>query len=439
MRKLGEALRKLGSPALVAALALHPEPALPSPPLRVVSVRHFASAAQTRIVVELSAPGRPSLEAIAGSPGGPPTRLYLDFPGAEIGPAIATSTDLPVGPVAMLRVGKRDVHTTRIVLASRNLDSYEVGRLHDPPRVVLDLRAPPPGVGRPGRAAAAETGDSRRGSPKAAVPTREAPLPSAPPVPPPSGAKAPNTAQAAVGRLRAPMASPKIVLDPGHGGKDPGARGVGGIVEKDVVLDITRLVAERLRNELGASVVLTRNRDVFVPLEDRTALANAEGADLFISIHANASTHPRLAGVETYYLNNTDDRATIRLAAMENGLGPAGATLRTRTPDLSYIVSDLVQQGKLDDSVTLARALQRGVLRRLSEEHPEVPDLGVKQGPFYVLVGAHMPCVLVEVAFLTNPMEGKRLNTPSYRATIAAGLVEGIRHYMDQQRVAHTL
>jgi N-acetylmuramoyl-L-alanine amidase len=124
---------------------------------------------------------------------------------------------------------------------------------------------------------------------------------------------------------------------------------------------------------------------------------------------------------------------------MENGLGPAGATLRTRTPDLSYIVSDLVQQGKLDDSVTLARALQRGVLRRLSEEHPEVPDLGVKQGPFYVLVGAHRPCVLVEVAFLTNPMEGKRLNTPSYRATIAAGLVEGIRHYMDQQRVAHTL
>jgi N-acetylmuramoyl-L-alanine amidase len=365
--------------------------------------------------------------------------VYLDFPGAEIGPAIATSTELPVGPVAALRVGKRDVHTTRIVLASRNLATYEVGRLHDPPRVVLDLRAPPTDVARPQRAGAPDTGDGRRTASRAAASTREAASPPAPSVPSPPHGKVPSTAQAAAGRLRVPTGSPKIVLDPGHGGKDPGARGIDGIVEKDVVLDITRLVAERLRNELGASVVLTRNRDVFVPLEDRTAMANAAGADLFISIHANASPHAGLAGVETYYLNNTDDRATIRLAAMENGLGPVGATLRTRTPDLSYILSDLVQQGKLDDSVTLARALQRGVVHRLGEEYRNVPDLGVKQGPFYVLVGAYMPCVLVEVAFLTNPVEGKRLNTPSYRTTIAEGLVEGIRHYMDQQRVAQTL
>lgn len=438
MRMLSETLRKAGCRALAAALLLHPGSALPSPPLRIMAVRYFASAAQTRVVIELSAPGEPSLESIPGGPDGPPTRLYLDFPGAEIGPAIATSTELPLGPVAALRVGKRDLDTTRIVVASRNLDTYEVGHLLDPPRVVVDLRAPSMAAERPRDAVAGgiETGESRRDAPRAAASTRDAVRPSAPPAP---RGGAPDTVHAAAGRLRVPMGSPKIVLDPGHGGKDPGAHGVGGIVEKDVVLDITRLAAERLRNELGASVVLTRNRDIFVPLEDRTAIANAAGADLFISIHANASTQEHLAGVETYYLNNTDDRGTIRLAAMENGLGPVGGPVRTRTPDLSYILSDLVQQGKLDDSVTLARALQRGVVSRLSEEYRDVPDLGVKQGPFYVLVGAYMPCVLVEVAFLTNPVEGRRLNTPSYRAMIAAGLVEGIRHYMEQQRVAQTL
>jgi N-acetylmuramoyl-L-alanine amidase len=174
-------------------------------------------------------------------------------------------------------------------------------------------------------------------------------------------------------------------------------------------------------------------------LEERTARANAEGADLFVSIHANASPREDLAGVETYYLNNSDDRATVRLAAMENGLKFIGNGRHAGADDLSYILSDLVQAGKLQDSVALSHALQRGLVTRLRDSHPDVGDLGVKQGPFYVLVGAYMPCVLVEVSFLTNPVEGKRLGTKAYRKAIAEGLSGGMKEYIATVRQAHTL
>ena len=192
---------------------------------------------------------------------------------------------------------------------------------------------------------------------------------------------------------------------------------------------------------MDATVVLTRERDVFLTLEERTARANAENADLFVSIHANASPRPELAGVETYYLNNTDDRATVRLAAMENGLRFIGNGRHAGGDELSYILSDLVQDGKLQDSIALSQALQAGLLSQVRDAYPEaeVADLGIKQGPFYVLVGAYMPCVLVEVAFLTNPVEGRRLATAAYRETIAAGLARGVKAYAGTIRRAHTL
>jgi N-acetylmuramoyl-L-alanine amidase len=206
-----------------------------------------------------------------------------------------------------------------------------------------------------------------------------------------------------------------------------------------VVLDIAKELAARLEAELGTAVVLTRESDVSLTLEERTARANAEGADLFISIHANASPRAALAGVETYYLNNTDDRATVRLAAMENGLRYVGNGGHAGGDDLAYILSDLVQEGKLQDSVALSHALQGALVRHLRESHSGVGDLGVKEGPFYVLVGAYMPCVLVEVAFLTNPAEARRLGTRAYRDVIAAGLALGVKDYLSTIRTAHTL
>ena len=227
----------------------------------------------------------------------------------------------------------------------------------------------------------------------------------------------------------------KIVLDPGHGGHDPGARGYA--VEKEVTLAIAHRLARLLDEKLGAEVVLTRSADATLPLAARTERANAEGADLFVSIHANASPHRWVHGVETYYLNNTHDRGTIRLAAMENGLSlpmPARGG-----PDLRYIVSDLVQAAKMDESIALATAVQRGLVDHLGARWRGIADLGVKRGPFYVLVGAYMPCVLVETSFLTHPTEGRRLSARAYRDAVAEGIYTGIARFLADARRARTL
>jgi N-acetylmuramoyl-L-alanine amidase len=228
-----------------------------------------------------------------------------------------------------------------------------------------------------------------------------------------------------------PQPSPRVwtvVIDPGHGGKDPGAHGVTGDDEKDITLQLSQLVAEQLASDPQIRVVLTRTDDTYVSLEQRTAIANAQGADLFLSIHANASENPQLAGVETYTLNNTDDRATIRLAALENGLTLAGAAPGER--DLAYILSDLVQTGKEDESVTLARAVQGSLVSYLRDRWRGVTNLGVKKGPFYVLVGAYMPCILVEVAFLTNESEGERIAARRYQLDVADGIAQGVRRFL---------
>jgi N-acetylmuramoyl-L-alanine amidase len=228
-------------------------------------------------------------------------------------------------------------------------------------------------------------------------------------------------------RSPAPTSAPRtVVIDPGHGGKDPGAQGYGP-PEKDVTLAIAKLIAEKLAESGDARVVLTRTDDRFVSLEERTATANAEAAELFVSIHANASESPTLGGIETYTLNNTDDQATIRLAALENGLTLAGA--KPGEQDLAYILSDLVQTGKEDESVLLARAVQRDLVRYLRGRWKGVTDLGVKKGPFYVLVGAYMPCALVEIGFLTHEVEGPRIGTERYQRDLAEGIARGIQRF----------
>jgi N-acetylmuramoyl-L-alanine amidase len=230
----------------------------------------------------------------------------------------------------------------------------------------------------------------------------------------------------------------KIVIDPGHGGKDPGAFGVSGLAEKDVVLAIAKRLQGRLADDPRIDAVLTRSRDVYLTLAERTAYANAERADLFVSIHANASSNKRLSGTETYYLSNTNNRATLRLAAMENGWRSATGAA-TRAADASVILSALVQNDKIEESVELATAVQHGVVAELSSASTPVNDLGVKQGPFYVLVGAAMPCILVEVSFLTNAEEGRLLGRAAYQEAIAAGLLRGIRRFVEQTQVAGNL
>jgi N-acetylmuramoyl-L-alanine amidase len=225
----------------------------------------------------------------------------------------------------------------------------------------------------------------------------------------------------------------KVVLDPGHGGKDPGALGPGGIAEKEIVLSIAKKLAVKLKTEMGTEVVLTRKDDRFVPLEDRTLLANSQDADLFISLHVNASPNADARGIETYYLDNTTDEAAIRLAAREN------ATSRKNISDLQFILSDMMQNMKLEDSITLAHRLQAALVSGMSKFMGDVKDLGVKKALFHVLVGARMPSVLVEMFFITNKNESRAMADPNYQDAMVDALFEGIQKYAQSNLMAKTL
>jgi len=318
-----------------------------------------------------------------------PSRLVIDFLQTQRGGRVPPALSIHDGLLKRVRTGQFSPSTTRVVLDIERIENYKTFVLHDPYRLVIDVR-----------------GNLKRQSPSPTKKEKE----SEPTV--------------------------TIMLDPGHGGKDPGAIGEGRVSEKDVVLAISKRVGRKLTARLPVKVLYTRSTDVFVPLEDRIAKANAAEADLFVSIHANASTNPDLQGVETYYLNNTNDRATIRLAALENGLRPGG---KSRGDGLSFLLSDLIQSGKEEESIALANSLQESIVRKARDRYPSVRNLGVKKGPFYVLVGAHMPCVLVETAFLTHRVEGKYLARVEYQEALAEGLFLGISRFLRTGRTEKSL
>lgn len=220
-----------------------------------------------------------------------------------------------------------------------------------------------------------------------------------------------------------------IVLDPGHGGEDDGAVGIQGIREKNFVLGISKELASLLETRLPVNVELTRDNDKFIPLKSRTQLANDLNATLFVSLHANASPTKTVHGFETYYLDNTNDKASRLLAERENSSG------REDLGDIEMILSDLIQSGKLDDSVTLANLIQRNVISTLAGKYKSVKSLGVRKAPFFVLVGAHMPCVLVEMFFVDSSIDGQNILKADFRRELSEGLYSGIHAYLKRSRV----
>jgi N-acetylmuramoyl-L-alanine amidase len=214
----------------------------------------------------------------------------------------------------------------------------------------------------------------------------------------------------------------RIVIDPGHGGHDPGARG-SGITEADLVLDVSLRLEKLLANVPGVEVVLTRRSDEFVPLQERTAIANREGADLFLSIHANASTSRQARGVETYFLNFATNPSAEAIAARENAA--SGQAMAAATG----LVNAILLNNKLDESRDLATMVQRAMVEKLRNTDKSVRDLGVKQAPFVVLIGAAMPSVLAEISFITNQQDSKLLRGSAYRQRIAEALFAAIRKY----------
>jgi N-acetylmuramoyl-L-alanine amidase len=217
----------------------------------------------------------------------------------------------------------------------------------------------------------------------------------------------------------------KIVIDPGHGGHDTGTIGPNGLEEKDLVLEVGRRLGKLLETRMGAEVVYTRKDDTFIPLETRTAIANQQRADLFISIHANSSHDPDARGVETYYLNFTSNPEALEVAARENAVSEKSIY------ELQDLVKKIALKDKIEESREFAGDVQASLYTGLAAKSPAIRNRGVKKAPFIVLIGANMPSILAEISFVSNPTDEHRLETSEYRQRIAESLYHGIAKYVD--------
>lgn len=342
----------------------------------IKDIRYWSSKGYTRIVVDLSKPTDITSNRISG-----PDRLYFDFKKSIISNEVNTNLPIGDGILKTVRAGQYNQETVRLVLDLEEIKDYSSFFLDGPTRLVIDVY-----------------GDSRESK-----------------------------------SLDRSSLITKIVLDPGHGGHDPGAVGPNGVYEKDIVLDIALRVKKLFQENKSIMVFLTRETDVFVPLEERTAFANSKNADLFISIHANASTNRIARGIETYMLNWTDDEEAIRVAARENAISVKRMKEHTNRyrNDVDKILVDLMRENNRDESVKLANYVQRSLISTLGDNHSSINDLGVKSALFYVLLGAKMPAILAEVSFISNPIEEKLLSKESYRDYIAKAIVKGIESYLN--------
>jgi N-acetylmuramoyl-L-alanine amidase len=216
----------------------------------------------------------------------------------------------------------------------------------------------------------------------------------------------------------------RIVIDPGHGGHDTGTIGPNGLEEKDLVLEVAKRLGKLLESRLGADVVYTRQDDTFIPLETRTAIANQEQADLFVSIHANSSRDPDARGVETYYLNFTSNANALEVAARENAVSDKSIH------ELQDLVKKIALKEKIEESREFASDVQQSLHTGLSMKSPGIRDRGVKKAPFIVLIGANMPSILAEISFVSNPTDERKLQTAEYRQRIAESLYRGVSKYV---------
>jgi N-acetylmuramoyl-L-alanine amidase len=215
----------------------------------------------------------------------------------------------------------------------------------------------------------------------------------------------------------------RVVIDPGHGGKDAGTIGPNGLAEKDLVLDVSLRLGKLIRQKLGADVVYTRHNDTFIPLEERTVIANREKADLFISVHANASKEPSVTGVETYYFNLNSDKKGLELAMREN------ASSGSSISDLNDLLHRAVLQTKLEESREFAEKVQESLCANSIKMNAHARNRGVRQAPFVVLIGATMPSILAEVGFVSNPRDERLLKRGDQRQKIADALLKGVMQY----------
>jgi N-acetylmuramoyl-L-alanine amidase len=443
-----------------------------APTASVTAVRHWSLGDVTRIAVEVSGDFHYRSDRLHS-----PERIYFDIINARN--ALGTryyAEDVSDAVVKRIRVAEANPGTTRVVIDLAGDARATTTQLANPGRLIIELRsASAPAPATPTKLYVPEPDLRKPELPKppltiragpAVAPVAPEPEPSelavavtppmakaatpAPSLPNPAPiAKAADPAPAAKDATKLTDASApevgkaarrttsgetsliralglklnRVVIDPGHGGHDEGTAGAKGLLEKDLVLDVALRAGALIEDRLRAEVIYTRSTDVFVPLESRTALANEKKADLFISIHANASSVPKVSGVETYCLNFTEAKDALAVAAREN------ASSIESISELHDLIQKITLHDKAEESKDLAGSIQSALFALYMHGFPGEHDRGVRRAPFVVLIGATMPSVLAEIGFLSNPKEEALLRKPEYRQKVAEALVRGVEHY----------
>lgn len=375
----------------------------------VTDIRHWSVSDYTRIVIDTTGPVTFKEGFLsANKTKGLLPRFYIDIRPAVMKKGLPLAIDIRDGLLKGVRVGQFDKKTVRVVCDLGGSRKIKAFYLEDPFRVIIDAFSEQYAKGT---LCPVNKNVVKQKTPEGPV------------------VKGNNTVKSGVKgnglsiTQQLGLCVRRVVIDPGHGGKDPGAIGPEGLQEKDVTLRIANKVAEKLKDELGCEVILTRHDDVFLPLEQRTAIANAKKADLFVSIHTNAAPNPAASGVETYFLNFAVNEDAMRVAALEN------ATSSKRVGELQSILNNILKNAKVDESSRLAGFVQKDIINSLNGRFGDIKSLGVKQAPFFVLIGAQMPSILVETSFISNPKEETLLRDSSYLDRIADGIVSGIKDY----------
>jgi N-acetylmuramoyl-L-alanine amidase len=358
--------------------------------VEIYDLRHFTHPTFTRIVVDIGTLREYSPHELPS-----PDRIFVDIYQAKLNPILHNKTYLVKNDyINQIRIAQRSPNTVRVVvdLDFNKVKRFQVWPAFDPFRIVIDIYP---------------------------LETRSDTSPEKPPQP------AQPTKEGYSMARQLGLGIQRIVIDPGHGGKDPGAIGKSGTMEKIIVLDI----CQRLKKLLGANndleVIMTRESDIYVPVENRTVIANQKRADLFVSVHANSNPSKKRSGVETFYLNFSQDPSVIETAALEN------ATSTKNLSEMRSILEKIAKNSKVMESKELAKDIQKNLVLTLQKKYKDIKDLGYKGGPFWVLIGVETSSVLVEVSYLSNTKEETRLKNAQYRQNIAQGIYSGIKEYVN--------
>lgn len=372
-----------------------------APRVEIKNVKYWSNDDYTRVVIELSGKAHFYKHWLRENPEfKKPPRLFVDIYNSVIDPSIPKNMDINDGLLKGLRWGIYDKFTTRVVLDIDSVNDFTVFQMENPYRIVIDVSKDPLPKTALDTTKIPQKQESKQKS-KGKVTLLD------------TGEK--HTLASAFG-----LKVKTVVLDPGHGGKDPGAT-YNGLMEKDMNLDISLRVKRKLQEyDSALKVLLTRETDIFIPLEERTAFANKNKADIFVSIHQNASRNQDAHGIETYVLNVTKDKAALAVAAFENQASEKSIS------DLQGILKDIMLNSKLEESLMLANFVQKDLVASTNDK-----NLGVKQAPFYVLVGAKMPSILIECGFISHPHTAQLYTTEEYKEKMADGIFKGLLKYIE--------